>query len=125
MSDRDVIAAHMPSGIQYCDIYDEHEWYCMAGDGTTTDRLTYAAHVVAALRESRTVRTVEQLDALPDGTIILDDAGDPLTRRGSRWWSIDHHDEDREVEIGQWSSLAVFTPGQCLILWNPDEDGAL
>lgn len=84
MSDRDVIAETIAAHALYYDEFGPHIHVCACGwhvpdeleeeylDGNVEKfTLAHAAHVAAALRESRTVRTVEELDVLPVGTVIL------------------------------------------------------
>lgn len=82
MSDRDVIAETIAAHALYYDEFGPHIHVCACGwhvpdeleeeylDGDVAKfTLAHAAHVAAALREARTVWTVEELDALPVGTV--------------------------------------------------------
>lgn len=86
---------------------------------------THHAHVAATWREARTVRTIDELDALPVGTVIRDVDG-AMYRRSpysvdddGRWypaWTVGNaYERDMGVE-----SREIPTPG--LIVWTPEED---
>ncbi len=86
---------------------------------------THAAHVAATWREARTVRTVEELDALPIGSILLDTGGltPSLYTKTRGGWLLG---DDR-----LWIPWQILRPGDGrmppvvhLILWTP-EGGAL
>lgn len=51
--------------------------------------------------DSRIIETVEQLDALPDGSIIFDGDKDVMTKWDTRWhfWGSDEDDTDAEVHL--------------------------
>jgi hypothetical protein len=52
------------------------EWDCGANehcDGGGTSYEDYAAHIQAEWLKSRIIETVDQLDALPDGAVVLAD----------------------------------------------------
>lgn len=80
LSDADIITAHAP---RYNDMLDET--CCTCGNWRLSDEDAYAgpyeridleidrqhaAHVAAMLRDNRTLHTVEDIAALPDGTEI-------------------------------------------------------
>ena len=58
-SDADIIAAHQ---------WRKYDDNCRCGDPITFDE--HPVHVAAMLRDNRTLRTVEDIAALPDGTEI-------------------------------------------------------
>lgn len=78
------------------------------------------AHVAAAWREVRTVRTVEELDALPAMTVVRG-ADEFVWERNSvpnvwgdlQWEYVGDSDPQDRPDIGPWT-----------VLWTP-EDGAL
>jgi hypothetical protein len=70
----------------------------------------HAAHVAQAIREERTVRTVEELDALPMETMIRDNEGDPWLRRADAGWEC--HFNLARVGIADYlPALVLWTPG--------------
>ena len=71
----------------------------------------HRAHVVAAIREARTVRTVGELDALPDGSVYVSDLHPdvPETKARGCWWTAGHDPYEPSL------------PGRCV--YRPDEDG--
>jgi hypothetical protein len=99
---------------------DELEEEYLDGD-VAKFTLAHAAHVAAALRESRTVRTVEQLDALPVGTVVRELATDGFVLES-------YHDQI-------WQETRWLYPGDddpqdrpglpARVLFLPSEDGAL
>ncbi len=121
MSERDVIAAHA----LYYDEYGPHMHVCACGwhvpdeleeeylDGDVKKSTeAHADHVAAALREARTVRTVEELDALPEGSVYVSDLHPdvPETKDRGVWWSAGNDPFEPSL------------PGRCV--YRPDEDGA-
>jgi transcriptional regulator with XRE-family HTH domain len=102
------IADHMPSDIQYCDEHDEHEWHCMAGDGHTVNRDDYAAHVAAAIREVHTVRTVSELNELPDGTLILDHDFEVAAKDEFGWHAWGEESGETLVDLEAWVPALVI-----------------
>lgn len=81
----------------------------------------HAAHVAAAIREARTVRTESQWDTLPEGTLLLTLGGD-VARIGGEGCEAGR----RAVHHEGWTDCCGTTLGllPALILWRPDEDGA-
>lgn len=72
----------------------------------------HAAHVADAWRESRTVRTVDELDALPNGSIYVSDAeGLAEQKAGDVWFA---------ARCAQ--PFEPVLPG--VVVHRPDEDGA-
>lgn len=79
-----------------------------------------AADVINALRDHRTVTTTEQLDALPEGSVVR--AGDSWrgpgawtkgrANGGEVWfhWALEYGEPAGEI------------PLPALVLWNPEED---
>ena len=73
--------------------YDHLGYVCGCGVecGIKCDNLTYAAHVAAAYREARTIRTREALNALPhdptqcEGAVVKDARGDIFERSDTGW----------------------------------------
>ncbi|WP_457948284.1 hypothetical protein ACTAQI_20245 [Pseudarthrobacter sp. alpha12b] len=59
-------------------------------DGEISLKIVAAAVLAAGFRKPRTVTTVEELDALPDGAIIREANGDPTRavkrQDGKVWW---------------------------------------
>lgn len=124
---------------EYLDTFDGWE-SCECGWREEIERrsetgsvFTHAAHVADAWRESRTVRTVDELDALPDRSIIrAEKERGPRTGatyfeklwRG-KWLNLDPSDRyDGEESLDSDLIIKWFAKGgQCRILWTP-EDGA-
>lgn len=86
---------HLPPEC-YCGWYSPDEY---------RTRIEHPDHVEQMWREACTVTTVEQLDALPEGTVILD-ADDAVLRRNpwrsrpGRWYPLDGFDAyDRDFGI--------------------------
>ncbi|GAA3962886.1 hypothetical protein GCM10022231_23890 [Gordonia caeni] len=117
MSDRDIIAAHS---------FIEYAWgggFCECGH-TWNDQqwrehhALHADHVVAAIREARTVRTVGELNALPHLSVV---------REGGKYGSV----WERHYGNAGWKYLSgTFTAPvrnapqlPALVLYRPDEDG--
>lgn len=123
MSDRDIIAAHTDEGRLF-NMGDPDSLIvrCSCGVECGPRRGDHAAHVAAALRESRTVRTVEQLDALPEGTLIAHGGYVLRNRDFCGWW--------RQVQRLDGGLCDGYDVDQnhialpALILWHP-KDGAL
>ncbi|UQE74211.1 hypothetical protein MYK68_15985 [Gordonia sp. PP30] len=102
VSERDVIAAFIARAV---------DW-----DGDDLGKVIFtsqAEELVAALREARTVRTVEELAALPQLSIGLDPEG--------RVWQ---HIRDQWVALGRLTAPAAV-PFPFRVVYRPDEDGAL
>lgn len=127
MSDRGVIAAHWLRNSITDDMeHDDNDWstFCQCGhriaDTTATDiEALHRAHVVATLRESRTVRTMEDLDALPEGTVLRLHSGEIVMLDGPGC------DTGQRVQHWEWSDCcglgAMHLPAR--VLYRPDEDG--
>ena len=103
---------------EYLDTFDGWE-SCECGWREEIERrsetgsvFTHAAHVADTWRESRTVRTVEELDALPQNSMTLDPQG--------RVWQ---HIREQWVALGRLHAPSSV-PFPVTILWTP-EDGAL
>ena len=82
--------------------------------------LRMADAALAALRESRTVRTVEELDALPEGAVVR--ASDGAV------WDKYQNSITRKMEWQYIGESVVYDRPDCgpwLILFRPDEDGDL
>ncbi len=77
------------------------------------EREAWAEHLAQAYQEARTIRTVEALQALPDGSVIREEKhGDVLVRSGQRWGSgTDEHG---------WTPGSVLLPA--LLLWTPGDE---
>lgn len=71
--------------------------------------IAHGEHVEQAWREACTIRTVEQLDALPDGAIVADCNRHPVYKRDGIWWS-----------GSQRASIAPPYGFPALLLWHPD-----
>ncbi|WP_336818963.1 hypothetical protein [Gordonia sp. MMO-8] len=87
----------------------------------------HRAHVAAAWREARTVRTVEELDALPTGAIIhIKDTADAV-KNGDSLGSASGYQSYWEYpgEVGVYTSdqLEASDAWPTLVVWTP-EDGA-
>ncbi len=65
------------------------------------------AILAAGYRKPRTITTAEELDALPDDAVVLDDMDGPLTKMGD-WW----HSPADEMRSAQ-----VILP--TTVLWEP------
>lgn len=86
------------------------------GDTTTQIAELHATHVAATWCEARTVRTVEELEALPALTIIREGIGsDGLTKAPSGVWRCDD-------DLTPFMASSITLPA--LIVWTPEE-GAL
>lgn len=124
MSDRDVITAHeRVPGMRLATCMCGWEEPIRGRDVTAL----HAAHVAAALRGSRTVWTVEELDALPAGTVVWT-GDDQVWQRlvGQGVWAWDCLSEDGSG--GPYDHNAVLyaaLPPQVRVLHRPDGDGAL
>jgi len=74
--------------------YVEH---CMCGWRSTFEHRTYDDHIAAAVESAwhagRTITSTDQLDALPDGSVILCASDEEVNRRTSKrdgraeWWT--------------------------------------
>ena len=112
----------------YVDTYDGWE-SCECGWREEQERrsesgsiFTHAAHVAATWHEARTVRTVEELDALPIGSVVQE-IGEEHTwiRHGSLW-----HCSCDGTDV-PWSSPALFEEqgGEpLLVIWHPEGGAA-
>lgn len=85
-------------------------WMADADDRRPTQ--AHRAHVADAWRESRTVRTVEELDALPNGSIYVSDAEGLAEQKAGDVWFAARCRQPFEPVL----------PG--VVVHRPDEDGA-
>lgn len=107
-SDRDIIAAEL---IRQGAVREEGNLVFMKYEMINVD------HVVAALREARTVSAVEGIDALPTGTVVLENGADGFVMES--YWDF------------VWQEKRWLYPGDddpqrypdlpALILYLPDE----
>lgn len=89
-------------------------WVSDESDCTRTD---HPEHVESAWREVCTVRTVEQLDGLPDHAIVRSSTDGHayeksmlFTMAGRRWWEAGNGSPVRSADIGL----------PALLIWHPD-----
>jgi len=112
----DHIAAHALSG---------WPWACRCGgwssepepglpdrDTEQTFRAVHAAHVAESWAERRTIRTVEELAALPERVLVRDEFGEFFERSYTAWWST-------ADETG-YGPEHITLPAT--VLYNPEED---
>lgn len=109
-----IIAAHRWAGIyETCECFKPWDF-----DADTMGRDEHDAHVAAAIHADRTITTDEELDALPDGAVVLDADGDVMeadTNCDRRIW----YTPGREWEwVGN-----DYTHLPARVLYRPDEDG--
>lgn len=93
---------------------DAHLILCHCGTWFD-DEGDHRAHVAATWREARTVRTLDQIDALAGGTVIRDACG-----------IVFQHDADEEWQGYWWTPGDDISLSPCLpalVVWSP-EDGA-
>lgn len=137
VSERDVIAETIAAHALYYDEFGPHRHVCACGwhvpdeleeeylDGAEAKfTLAHAAHVAAALREARTVWTVEELDALPVGTVAMAERRVYVLGGGA---TVEPSRVARRYS--KWRANGVVKdlddlPLPALVLWTPDEDGA-
>lgn len=98
----EVLEAHRPYGLD-----------CKCGEPINSDA-GWAAHVRDVLRELLTVRSVEELDALPAEAIIKTEGGSVACRFYDGIHGVVFGDDRPFV----WSRLETELPG--VILWHPD-----
>lgn len=96
----EVLGAHRPYGLD-----------CKCGEPINSDAY-WVAHVWGVLREAVTVRSVEELDALPDDAVVLVD--DCPARKHLGDWYFANDDGDRYGP----ESLALYLPA--VVLYRPD-----
>lgn len=104
------------------------QWGCAAvgcawravdqGDGRTL----HADHVVNVILEAFTVRTLEQLGAMPDGACLVETHGTVLVKgKDGRY----HDTDEMGLGIEGWRQNCVELPMLCLPwIWRPDTEGA-
>ncbi|WP_448222423.1 hypothetical protein [Gordonia iterans] len=80
----------------------------------------HAAHVADALRESRTARTVEELDALPHLSLVRE-----LGKYGAVWERRDETVCSHRWEQIAGDALSMYPRIPARVLYRPDENGAL
>lgn len=89
---------------------DAHLILCHCGTWFD-DEGDHRAHVAATWREARTVRTVEELDALPRNSMVLDPT-----------WRVWQRIREQWVALGRLHAPPMV-PFPVVVLWTP-EDGA-
>lgn len=106
------------------DVAAQHRWSMIKHGCLCDDERTYGewpAHFAAAWREVCTIRTVEQLDALPEGAIIRDRGGRVFEQTTNwrcagkgftAWWS--ETGEEGEASSDELDDLPA------LLIWSPD-----
>jgi hypothetical protein len=106
-----VLAKHRPSATRFCIGCD----YTNPGaESITVDPDHFPAVLAAELLAARTITTVEQLDALPEGTLIQPEHR-PLVyaQRGGKYrWRSLMDGFDRESRV---------LPLPMLVLWHPED----
>lgn len=64
----------------------------------------------------RTVSTPEEIEALPDRTVLLDASGDVWQRRrrlsDKRWWTSYESEPVTSERLAKWAPLTVLTAEQ-------------
>ena len=94
--------AHRPYGLD-----------CKCGQAINSDA-DWARHLDEAWTEARTIRTVEQLDALPKRSVIRSSVGDYWERLSRSTW-------DCLSENGEGpTSPSTGIPLPALVLWTPE-----
>ena len=58
--------------------------------------------IAAGFHRDRTVTTVEELDALPDGSVVLNADGDALQNNGEIWWLMGSSTPNTSGEVEQF-----------------------
>lgn len=124
------LAAHWPTVHTHAGLHWSHMYQCKCGWMPTQDdprpvEVIHAAHVAATWREARTVRTVEELDALPFRSTLIEPEASHIWIKHSDLWhcscdgtSVEWTAEDVFGDLGAKEPL--------VILHQPDpEDGAL
>lgn len=101
----DVIDKHTPSGA-------EGHVTCWCGEQFSSFR-EHAEHVAAAWRDACTIRTVEELDALPFGAVVRTECGSITDR---------YRDEDGTLEwwVDGSPDAGVGEDLPALLIWHPD-----
>ena len=105
----EVLEAHRPYGLD-----------CKCGEPINSDGF-WVSHVRDVLREALTVRSVEELDALPVGTVIRDSLpGDPVVCERQKTFGDSRFESDSEwFAVGDGVAAAdVWLPA--LVLFRPD-----
>lgn len=74
-----------------------------------TERATFA---IAAIDKASTINTVEQLDALPELTVLIDSDPDVIEKHGNRWRSMNESGEF-------YSSIRIGLPAR-VIHWGTE-----
>lgn len=81
-----------------------------SGDRQSADMI-----LAAGYRKARTIATVEELDALPVGSVILDSDGDAWQRSTSGWTCTDRAFNT----VDQPSENLVNILGPATVIWEP------
>lgn len=121
------LAAHWPTVHTHAGLHWSHMYQCKCGwmppqDDPDPIESIHAAHVAATWREARTVRTVEELEALPFGAVIREAVVENHRATGADWnrvWEKWHE--------GKWVCPGDHTEGTqtpalpAVILWTPED----
>lgn len=88
------------------------------GISNTADLEDATANVLTALREACTVRTVDQLDALPDESVVLL-FGSVIQKHADEWWWAEPTDEPLNMAVVRREFERRRTR-PALLVWCPD-----
>ena len=112
MSARDELAALLKSARWKYARLDPKDVYS-GGMFEQTNEEVADAVLAAGYRKPRTITTAEELDALPDGSAVVDKEGDVLTKH-AHWW--------HSYETAPLMSRKVAKYGPLTVIHEPDAD---
>ncbi|AYD87834.1 hypothetical protein SEA_ARCUSANGELUS_86 [Mycobacterium phage ArcusAngelus] len=110
----EIAAGHVSDGYDYCSCGWRYSW----ADDAPGWYVEWSLHLQGEWRKSRTVETVEQLDALSEFAVIRDRVGEVWEKENHLgdevrcWW--------RNGSDGQHDRTAVRLPA--ILLWHPEVD---
>lgn len=97
-------------------------WRATSAAGYANAVVDHAAHVAQAIREARTVRTIEELDALPGGSLIQDSDDEYLIATGKRARNKGHEPIWRFMEGDPIDAETMLVLLPARVLWTPGDE---